>query len=72
MMMQIKTVAEEFRRVSNKQMAETVKRNIRENVAFSDQLAKTGVAVKDLIQVFAIVPRYKYIYVVVASPPRIS
>ncbi|KAM4019038.1 cilia- and flagella-associated protein 157 [Anomaloglossus baeobatrachus] len=40
MVHKVNTVAAEFRRVSNDQMAETTKRAIRENVAVSSQLAK--------------------------------
>ncbi|XP_018429727.1 PREDICTED: uncharacterized protein C9orf117 homolog [Nanorana parkeri] len=40
MVQRVNTVASEFRRVSNSQMAETTKRAIRENVAIGSQLAK--------------------------------
>jgi len=40
MILRVNTVAAEFRKVSNKQMAETTKRTIRENVGFNSQLTK--------------------------------
>lgn len=40
MILRVNTVAAEFRKVSNKQMAETTKRTIHENVNFNSQLAK--------------------------------
>ncbi|XP_068104064.1 cilia- and flagella-associated protein 157 [Hyperolius riggenbachi] len=49
MVQQVNTVAAEFRRVSNNQMAETTKRAIRENVAISSQLAKISDKSMDLI-----------------------
>ncbi|XP_069799152.1 cilia- and flagella-associated protein 157 [Dendropsophus ebraccatus] len=50
MVQRVNTVAAEFRRVSNDQMAETTKRAIRENVAISTQLAKMSEKSLDLIQ----------------------
>lgn len=46
----LNTVAAEFRKVSNKQMAETTKRTIRENVSINDQLAKMSEKTIDLIK----------------------
>jgi len=40
MILRVNTVAAEFRKVSNNQMAETTKRTIHENVNFNSQLAK--------------------------------
>ena len=40
MILRVNQVAAEFRKVSNKQMAETTKRTIRENVSINAQLAK--------------------------------
>jgi len=40
MILRVNTVASEFRKVSNKQMAETTKRTIRENVMINGQLSK--------------------------------
>ncbi|CAJ0966720.1 unnamed protein product [Ranitomeya imitator] len=50
MVQKVNTVAAEFRRVSNDQMAETTKRVIRENVAVSSQLAKMSEKSLVLIQ----------------------
>ncbi|XP_056393723.1 cilia- and flagella-associated protein 157 [Hyla sarda] len=50
MVQRVNTVAAEFRRVSNDQMAETSKRAIRENVAISSQLAKMSEKSLELIQ----------------------
>ncbi|XP_077140516.1 cilia- and flagella-associated protein 157 [Ranitomeya variabilis] len=50
MVQKVNTVAAEFRRVSNDQMAETTKRAIRENVAVSSQLAKMSEKSLVLIQ----------------------
>jgi len=46
----VNTVAAEFRKVSNKQMAETTKRTIRENVSINAQLAKMSEKTIDLIK----------------------
>ncbi|XP_075691255.1 cilia- and flagella-associated protein 157 isoform X2 [Rhinoderma darwinii] len=50
MVQKVNTVAAEFRRVSNDQMAETTKRAIRENAAISSQLAKMSEKSLELIQ----------------------
>lgn len=56
--MRVNQVAAEFRKVSNKQMAETTKRTIRENVAINAQLTKMSdktlemIAVSDLIFIY--------------------
>lgn len=50
MVMRVNTVAAEFRKVSNKQMADTTKRNIRENVSINSQLAKMSEKTKELVQ----------------------
>ena len=50
-MLRVNTVAAEFRKVSNKQMADTTKRNIRENVSINAQLAKMSEKTKELVQV---------------------
>jgi len=50
MVLRVNTVAAEFRKVSNKQMADTTKRNIRENVSINAQLAKMSEKTKELIQ----------------------
>lgn len=47
--MRVNQVAAEFRKVSNKQMAETTKRTIRENVSINSQLAKMSDKTTDLI-----------------------
>uniref|UniRef100_A0A8C5PNZ0 Cilia- and flagella-associated protein 157 n=1 Tax=Leptobrachium leishanense TaxID=445787 RepID=A0A8C5PNZ0_9ANUR len=49
MVQRVNTVAAEFRRVSNNQMAETTKRAIRENVSMSSQLAKVSDKSMDLM-----------------------
>ena len=46
----VNTVAHEFRKVSNKQMAETTKRTIRENVSINSQLAKMSEKTIELIK----------------------
>lgn len=48
--MRLNQVAAEFRKVSNKQMAETTKRTIRENVSINAQLAKMSDKTMELIQ----------------------
>ena len=48
--MRVNQVAAEFRKVSNKQMAETTKRTIRENVSINAQLAKMSDKTMELIQ----------------------
>ena len=50
MILRVNTVASEFRKVSNKQMAETTKRTLRENVAINTQLGKMSDKTMDLIQ----------------------
>ena len=50
MVMRVNQVAAEFRKVSNKQMAETTKRTIRENVSINSQLAKMSDKTMELIQ----------------------
>jgi len=40
MVMRVNQVAADFRKVSNKQMAETTKRTIRENVSINAQISK--------------------------------
>ena len=50
MVMRLNQVAAEFRKVSNKQMAETTKRTIRENVSINAQLAKMSDKTLELIQ----------------------
>lgn len=49
MVMRVNQVAAEFRKVSNKQMAETTKRTIRENVAINAQLSKMSDKTVELI-----------------------
>lgn len=49
MIARVNTVAAEFRKVSNKQMADTTKRAIRENVAINTQLAKMSDKTMELI-----------------------
>ena len=49
MILRVNTVASEFRKVSNKQMAETTKRAIRENVMINSQLSKMSDKTMDLI-----------------------
>ena len=50
MILRVNQVAAEFRKVSNKQMAETTKRTIRENVSINAQLSKMSDKTMDLIQ----------------------
>ncbi|CAL1529656.1 unnamed protein product [Lymnaea stagnalis] len=50
MILRVNHVAAEFRKVSNKQMAETTKRTIRENVSITTQLAKMSDKTIELIQ----------------------
>jgi len=50
MILRVNQVAAEFRKVSNKQMAETTKRTIRENVSINAQLAKMSDKTIELIQ----------------------
>ncbi|XP_013382164.1 cilia- and flagella-associated protein 157 isoform X1 [Lingula anatina] len=50
MVIRVNNVAAEFRKVSNKQMAETTKRTIRENVAINAQLQKMSDKTMELIQ----------------------
>ena len=49
--MRVNQVAAEFRKVSNKQMAETTKRTIRENVAINAQLTKMSDKTLEMIAV---------------------
>ena len=48
--MRVNQVAAEFRKVSNKQMAETTKRTIRENVSINAQMGKMSDKTMELIQ----------------------
>lgn len=50
MILRVNQVAAEFRKVSNKQMAETTKRTIRENVSINAQLSKMSEKTMELIQ----------------------
>lgn len=50
MILRVNQVAAEFRKVSNKQMAETTKRTIRENVSINSQLSKMSDKTMELIQ----------------------
>ncbi|XP_033892598.2 cilia- and flagella-associated protein 157-like isoform X2 [Acipenser ruthenus] len=50
MMVRVAAVAAEFRRVSDKQMAETTKRMIRENVSVTAQLSKSSSKSLELLQ----------------------
>ncbi|XP_033116447.1 cilia- and flagella-associated protein 157-like [Anneissia japonica] len=50
MVLRVNQVASEFRKVSNKQMADTTKRTIRENVSINAQLAKMSDKTMELIQ----------------------
>lgn len=52
MVAKVNQVAAEFRKVSNKQMAETTKRTIRENVSINAQLGKMSDKTLELIEVF--------------------
>merc|ERR1719191_1110102 len=49
MIVRVNTVAAEFRKVSNKQMADTTKRAISENVAINSQLLKMSEKTVELI-----------------------
>ena len=49
MIVKVNQVAADFRRVSNKQMADTTKRTIRENVSINAQLQKMSEKIVDLI-----------------------
>ena len=49
MILRVNTVAAEFRKVSNKQMADTTKRAISENVMINSQLAKMSDKTMELI-----------------------
>ena len=51
MAVHLNAVADEYRKVSDQQMADTVKRNLRENVAINIQLSKMTDTLKDLIRV---------------------
>ena len=50
MVVKVSQVAAEFRRVSNKQMADTTKRTIKENVSISTQLQKMSEKVIDMVE----------------------
>ncbi|CAF0843075.1 unnamed protein product [Brachionus calyciflorus] len=50
MIVKVSQVAAEFRRVSNKQMADTTKRTIKENVSINNQLQKMSDKVMEAIQ----------------------
>ena len=50
MVMRVNQVASEFRKVSNKQMAETTKRTIRENVSINSQLSKMSDKTMEMIK----------------------
>ena len=50
MVTRVNQVAAEFRKVSNKQMAETTKRTIRENVSINAQLAKMSDKTMDMMK----------------------
>lgn len=50
MIVKVSQVAAEFRRVSNKQMADTTKRTIKENVSINNQLQKMSEKVIEAIQ----------------------
>jgi hypothetical protein len=49
MIVKVNQVAADFRRVSNKQMADTTKRTIRENVSINAQLQKMSEKIVELI-----------------------
>ena len=49
MILRVNTVAAEFRKVSNKQMSETTKRTIRENVMINGQLSKMSDKTMELV-----------------------
>ena len=61
--MRVNQVAAEFRKVSNKQMAETTKRTIRENVSINAQLGKMSDKTLELIQVHELSSMYTYYYI---------
>ena len=50
MVVKVSRVAAEFRRVSNKQMADTTKRTIKENVSINSQLQKMSEKVTELVE----------------------
>lgn len=50
MILRVNQVAAEFRKISNKQMAETTKRTIRENVSITSQLTKMSDKTIELIK----------------------
>lgn len=66
MVVKVSQVAAEFRRVSNKQMADTTKRTIKENVSINNQLQKMSEKITEMleesdnrrIRVFFYVSRY--------------
>ena len=49
MVVKVSQVAAEFRRVSNKQMADTTKRTIKENVSINNQLQKMSEKVTEML-----------------------
>jgi hypothetical protein len=49
MVVKVSQVAAEFRRVSNKQMADTTKRTIKENVSINTQIQKMSEKILDLV-----------------------
>lgn len=49
MVVKVSQVAAEFRRVSNKQMADTTKRTIKENVSINNQISKMSEKIIDLV-----------------------
>jgi hypothetical protein len=50
MIVKVSQVAAEFRRVSNKQMTDTTKRTIKENVSINNQLNKMSEKTIELIE----------------------
>lgn len=50
MIVKVSQVAAEFRRVSNKQMADTTKRTIKENVSINNQLQKMSKKATELVE----------------------
>lgn len=50
MVVKVSQVAAEFRRVSNKQMADTTKRTIKENVSINNQISKMSEKILDLVE----------------------
>ena len=50
MVVKVSQVAAEFRRVSNKQMADTTKRTIKENVSINTQIQKMSEKILDLVE----------------------